>query len=245
MADDLVIAVTGPSQGHKWAWRAISWRLRRLGVTAIYLTAQSGYPGKHIDGFIISGGNDIDPAIYGGDVSQSPSVDPSRDSYELSVIAEARRRDLPVLGICRGMQLLNVQAGGTLISDLKPYRRLTSNRGTLLPRKRIEVQEHSVLHRWLGKLNSRVNSLHHQAVAELGDGFTVSSRDRDGIIQSIENDRNALRVGVQWHPEYLPQRREHRRLFDCFVRACRANRQAQHAGKDMLEPEPISQQAAA
>ncbi len=222
MAHRLIVGVTGPSRGIPWAWLAIRWQLRRLGVDGEYLTPASGYPSRAIGAFIISGGNDVDPAIYGGDVSASPSVDPLRDEFELSVLDEARRRELPVLGICRGMQLLNVHAMGTLVSDLKPYRALTFNKGTLLPRKVVRVKSRSILHDWLGKTCTKVNSLHHQAVDAVGKGLAVSARDRDGIIQAIESVNGPLRVGVQWHPEYLPYRQEQRRLFARFLAACGA-----------------------
>ena len=220
MAKQLLIGVTGPNRRLKWAWMALRWRLWRLGVAARYLPPDSGYPADDFDGFIVSGGNDIDPAIYGGDMSESPSVDPIRDAFELEILNEADRRRLPVLGICRGMQLMNVHAGGSLFSDLKPYRRLTSNRATLLPRKELTVRKGSLLHHWIGRTDPRVNSLHHQAVNSLGDGFAVAARDRDGIIQSIERDSGPLRLGVQWHPEYLPQRPEQRLLFSRFIARC-------------------------
>jgi len=171
---------------------------------------------------IIGGGNDIDPAIYGGDISSSPSVDPRRDSYELEVLEEADRRELPVLGICRGAQLINVHRGGTLFGDLGPHRRLTSNKGTLLPRKHVDIVADSTLAQWIGATNSFVNSLHHQAVKETGDGLHITAHDRDGIVQAIESTSGPLRIGVQWHPEYLPQRRDHRQLFGRFVDVCRS-----------------------
>lgn len=230
MADKLLIGVTGPSRGFKWAWLAIRWQLCRLGVAARYLAPRTGYPDGDFDGFIVSGGNDIDPAIYGGDVSSSPSVDILRDQYELKILDKADRQSLPVLGICRGMQLMNVHARGSLLGDLKPFRKLTSNRGTLLPRKRIHVRPDSLLHRWLGRLRPRVNSLHHQAVDTVGEGFSVSSHDRDGVIQSIEISDGPVRLGVQWHPEYLPQRPEQRRLFERFASACRKLRLARRVG---------------
>lgn len=243
--DDCIIGVTGPGRGIPWAWYAIRWQLRRLGVEAHYLTPAGGYPDEVFDGFIVSGGNDIDPAIYGGDVSSSPSVDPLRDEFELQVLDEADRRSLPVLGICRGMQLMNVHARGSLIGDLKPFRRMTSNRATLLPRKKIDIARDSLLHCWLGRRSSRVNSLHHQGVNKVGDGFIVSSRDRDGIVQSIENTRAPLRIGVQWHPEYLPQRAEQRQLFRRFVDECRRSRVEKRSDSKPDSPEFDHTRAAA
>ena len=223
MAEAVEIAVTGPARGIPWAWWATRWQLRRQRAVAHRLTPFSGKLDKRIAGVIIGGGNDIDPAIYGGDVSSSPSVDPERDSYELEVLAEADRRQLPVFGICRGAQLINVHAGGTLFGDLAQHRRLTSNKGTLLPRKHVTIDPDSILARWLGATTSSVNSLHHQAVRKTGDGLRVTAHDRDGIVQAIESTSGPLRIGVQWHPEYLPQRRDNRQLFARFVDACRGS----------------------
>ncbi len=205
----------------RWAWWASRWHLRRCGASAVYLNAADAYPEGDFAGFVIGGGNDIDPAIYGGDVSTSRNVDPLRDEFELSVLNLARRRGLPVLGICRGSQLLNVHAGGSLHADLQAMRHHTSNRGTLLPRKRVTVRQGSRLAGMLGREKTRVNSLHHQSVDRVGDGFVISACDRDDIVQGIESVDEPLRIGVQWHPEYMPQRRDQRRLFANFVRYCR------------------------
>lgn len=221
MAGKVAIGVTGPAQGIPWAWWATRWQLSRHGALAHRLTPASGKLGEHLAGVIIGGGNDIDPGIYGGDVSTSPSVDPERDSYELEVLAEADRRALPVLGICRGAQLINVRAGGTLFGDLAPYRKLTSNKGTLLARKQVSIAPESTLAEWVEATCTYVNSLHHQAVKDVGQELQITARDRDGIVQAIESRSGPLRVGVQWHPEYLPQRHDQRRLFGRFVKACR------------------------
>ena len=217
MAGRLIIGVTGPSQGIPWAWWATRWHLHRAGVVARRLNAATGQPGDDIAGLIIGGGNDIDPAIYGGDVSSSRSIDPARDEYELEVLKLADQRGIPVMGICRGAQLINVERGGTLVSDLSDVRVHTSNKGTLLPRKRVSIEPTSVLADLIGNATTRVNSLHHQAVERCGDGLVVSAVDRDEIVQGIESTEGPWRVGVQWHPEYMPQRRDQRRLFEGFV----------------------------
>lgn len=221
MAARLIVGVTGPSGGIPWAWWAARWHLKRAGVVARRLNAAYGYPGNDIAGFIVGGGNDIDPAIYGGDVSASRSVDPQRDSYELSILDFAEKNGVPVMGICRGAQLINVHRGGTLVSDLADVRVHTSNKGTLLPRKLVTIDAASKLAALIGKEETQVNSLHHQAVDRTGDGLVVCARDRDGIVQAIETDGNGpLVIGVQWHPEYMPQRDDQRRLFAGFVAAC-------------------------
>lgn len=222
MAAGLIIGVTGPSSGVPWAWWATRWQLKRAGVAARRLNAAAGYPGDDLAGFIIGGGNDIDPGIYGGDVSASRSIDPPRDEYELSILDLAEQRGVPVMGICRGAQLINVHRGGTLVSDLADTRVHTSNKGTLLPRKIVTVTAQSKLAGLLDNDETRVNSLHHQAVKRTGDGLVVCAVDRDQIVQGIETiDDGPLRIGVQWHPEYMPQRRDQRRLFEGFVAACR------------------------
>ncbi|MDX1507646.1 MAG: gamma-glutamyl-gamma-aminobutyrate hydrolase family protein [Woeseiaceae bacterium] len=223
MAARLIIGVTGPSHGVPWAWWATRSQLKRAGVAARRLNASTGYPGDDIAGFIIGGGNDIDPAIYGGDVSASRSIDPARDAYELKILDLAEQRGVPVMGICRGAQLINVHRGGTLVSDLANVRVHTSNKGTLLPRKAVTITAESTLAELIGSEHTRVNSLHHQAVEQTGDGLVVNALDRDQIVQGIEAiDSGPLRIGVQWHPEYMPQRRDQRRLFAGFVKACGA-----------------------
>lgn len=220
VAHRLTIGVTGPSHGIPWAWWATRFLLRRAGANARRLHAGTGAPEDDIAGFVIGGGNDIDPAIYGGDVSASRSVDPMRDEYELNVLKIAEQRGVPVLGICRGAQLINVYRGGTLVSDLSNIRVQTSNKGTLLPRKSVTIEEDAKLAHLIGAVTTRVNSLHHQAVAKTGNGLVVCARDKDDIVQGIESLEGPLRIGVQWHPEYLPQRADQRRLFTGFVGAC-------------------------
>ena len=222
MAEPLIIGVTGPSKRVPWAWWATRWQLRRAGAHARRLTAATGMPAGDLAGFVIGGGNDIDPGIYGGDVSASRSVDPLRDEFELEVLELAARRGVPVMGICRGAQLINVHAGGTLVGDLRPHRVHTSNKGTLLPRKSVRINPGSTLAEFIGGESTRVNSLHHQAVDRTGDGLAVTACDRDDIVQGIESTTGHLRIGVQWHPEYLPQRADQRRLFRYFADACRA-----------------------
>lgn len=213
--------MTGPAHGIPWAWWATRWQLQTSGAKPVRLTPRRGYRFEHLSGFVIGGGNDIDPAIYGGDLSASRSVDPARDEFELGILSLADRLAVPVLGICRGAQLINVHQGGTLLSDLAVLRRHTSNRGTLLPRKPIRIDAGSVLADFLGGTEIRVNSLHHQAVELTGKQLVVTARDRDDIVQGIESAQGVLRLGIQWHPEYLPQHAAQRRLFRRFVVACR------------------------
>lgn len=176
---------------------------------------------KGVHGVVIGGGVDIDPQRYHQQARAEARLDPARDELEYALIAGALERGLPLLGICRGAQLLNVYCGGTLHQDLREVFPGHSPRRQLFARKRIEVERHSRLFRALGKHQLRVNSLHRQGVHELGDDIVVSARDSLGVIQGIERRSGAFCVGVQWHPELLPTRRSQRRLFRALVRAAR------------------------
>jgi putative glutamine amidotransferase len=151
----------------------------------------------------------------------SPGRDPQRDRLEMQLIDQAIQRHLPVLGICRGQQLLNVYFGGTLHRELKGFYVEEPEVQSILPRKRIVVEEDSRLFRALGKKPRRVNALHRQGVDRLGERLKVSARDRNGIVQAIETEGDGFVVGVQWHPEYLPQLSEQRGIFRELVREAR------------------------
>lgn len=174
-----------------------------------------------VGGVIIGGGADIDPQRYHQEPRVEARLDPARDELEYALIAGALERGLPLLGICRGAQLLNVHCGGTLHQDLREVFPEHSPRRQLFARKRIDVEPHTRLASALGRRHLRVNSLHRQGVHELGEGIVVSARDHLGVIQGIERPAGPFCVGVQWHPELLPNRRSQRRLFRSLVRAAR------------------------
>jgi putative glutamine amidotransferase len=142
----------------------------------------------------------------------------ARDELEMKLIDAAVQRRLPILGICRGEQLINVYFGGTLHQGLAGLYTEDPEVRTILPRKRIVVEADSCLASVLGRRPVRVNALHRQAIDRLGRGMRVSARDRNGIVQAIEHESLPLVVGVQWHPEYLPQMPQQRALFRTLVR---------------------------
>lgn len=145
-------------------------------------------------------------------------IDLARDELELAVLAVADRRDLPVLGICRGAQLMNIREGGTLHRDLSTFYVETSTPWTVLPRKLIHVAP-GTLRSALATERCTVNSLHRHAIDEPGADLRIVARDRAEVVQAIEHVDHRFWIGVQWHPEYLPQRPEQRRLFDGLVAA--------------------------
>ena len=180
-----------------------------------------------VDGVVIGGGDDIAPALYGGELRLDVRLDPDRDTLEQEVLRGAFDRRLPVLGICRGSQMLNVVLGGTLHQDA--YRVYQSRHyRTVLPRKRVEIGEDTLLARSARARCLYVNALHSQAVDALGEGLSVAARDDGGMIQAIERSSDPFALGVQWHPEHLFYRRAHRRIFHSLVAAAKA-RQADAA----------------
>ncbi len=172
-------------------------------------------------GVVITGGHDVDPVLYAQDSKVLPHYDPDRDAFESAIIDDALARGLPLLGICRGAQLLNVRLGGDLIQDLRSHRRHTSNRRTILPMKTLLVERDTTLFELLGSERAKVNSLHNQSIDRLGRGLQVSARDLDGIVQAVEDPRRPYLLGVQWHPEFLLLSRQQRRLFSALVTAAR------------------------
>jgi putative glutamine amidotransferase len=168
--------------------------------------------------------------------------DAARDELEMRLIDEAVRRGLPILGICRGEQLLNVYFGGTLRQALKGLYVEDPEVRTVLPRKRVVVEPGTRLARLFGRHPRRVNALHSQAIDSLGEGLRVAARDRNGIVQAIEHATLPFVLGVQWHPEYLPQKREQRRIFEGLVREARRHAEAARGGTGVAPPHPQSTQ---
>jgi putative glutamine amidotransferase len=147
----------------------------------------------------------------------SASLDRARDALELDMLGLASSRDLPILGICRGAQLLNVFHGGTLFPEIREFYAEEPLR-TVLPRQRVEVEGDSLLFTIVGAHSFRVNALHNQSVRTVGDGLRVVARDGGGVVQAIEAPEHPFRLGVQWHPEYIPQHRRQVSLFRALVR---------------------------
>lgn len=162
-------------------------------------------------------------------------ADASRDELEMRLLDHAVRRRLPILGICRGEQLINVYFGGSLHQDLKSFYVEDPEVRTILPRKRIIIEPDTHLARAVGsKMARRVNALHDHAIHKIGAGLTVAARDRNGIVQAIEHESLPLVIGVQWHPEYMPQHKHQRALFAALVNAAR--RASCRARRDAVQP---------
>jgi putative glutamine amidotransferase len=198
--------------------------VQSTGVHALLLPVDGRAPEAlldRIDGLMVIGGADLDPAIYGQEPSEhTEATYRARDDFELALTRAALQRGLPFLGICRGMQLFNVALGGTLNQHLVDDDGVPSHRriiGTFEGTEHeIDLTPGSLAERAVGGPVHEARCHHHQAVDRLGEGLVVSGRARDGVIEAIElPDRWAL--GVQWHPE-AGERRE---LFHAFAEAAR------------------------
>ena len=216
-----VIGITGPARrahGPRWCVAAaVAW----YGGRPLQILPHDDWRAREYHGVVVTGGHDIDPVLYAEEAEVEPRYDRERDALESAVINDALARDLPLLGICRGAQLLNVCLGGSLFQDLRPHRRHTSHRRTVLPLKTLCVESGSGLARLLGPRNIRINSLHNQAIDRLGMGLRVAGRDLDGIVQAVEDPARRFVLGVQWHPEFLLLLRRQRRLFRALVECAR------------------------
>ncbi len=180
------------------------------------------------DGFLFTGGHDIDPERYGQPMySFCEEISPERDHMELILIDEIRKQDKPVLGVCRGLQLINVAFGGTLYQDLAKQK----NNPNLLqhgqkteffyPVHDVDISEDSMLKAIVKEDSIRVNSMHHQGIDVLGEGVNAVARAADGVVEAIEVPDMKFCLAVQWHPEFLWSRRDHElNIFKSFVTAC-------------------------
>ncbi|MCK7594199.1 gamma-glutamyl-gamma-aminobutyrate hydrolase family protein [Pseudomarimonas salicorniae] len=155
--------------------------------------------------------------------------DVARDVLELQLIRAAEQRRLPVLGICRGAQLLNIAAGGSLHQDLSGFYGESPQLWTLRPLREVVVEPDSRLAEALGCTRLAVNALHRQAVDRLGAGVRVVAREGNGVVQAIEGTGPRWWIGVQWHPEYLPWRSDQLALFARLLQAARVRRRADAA----------------
>ena len=164
---------------------------------------------KEIDGLLLTGGGDVHPGLYGREekIDLVEEVNEMRDSFEFDVIGKALDQELPILGICRGIQIMNVFLGGTLIVDLPTdgFRNHVERDG-IGHRHALNVIPHSLLEAISGRGARKVNSIHHQAIDEVGKGLMVSSKSDDGVVESLEwilKDRMPFLLLVQWHPERM------------------------------------------
>ncbi|MBD7909040.1 gamma-glutamyl-gamma-aminobutyrate hydrolase family protein [Sporosarcina gallistercoris] len=183
---------------------------------------------ERLDGLLLSGGFDINPLFYDEEpIKELGEISPGRDDNEMELVRAFLQADKPVLGICRGHQVLNVAQGGTMYQDIHALmdgdilQHVQNARRDHLSH-RVELVENSKISTIFGTTNILVNSFHHQAVKDVSDGFTVGGTASDGVIEAIESEKHKFVIGVQWHPENTACAGDvpSNRLFNAFVEAC-------------------------
>jgi putative glutamine amidotransferase len=178
-----------------------------------------------VDGLLFTGGPDLDPGVYGHErhPELGPDVDRAGDEYELALLTAATARDLPVLGICRGMQALNVSRGGTLHQHLPDITALDHRQGhePHAPAHPAVVRPGSLLHDLTGASALEVNSFHHQAADRIGAGLEVCAQAPDGTVEALWDPAARFCLGVQWHAELLTQHARHAAVVGGLVAASR------------------------
>lgn len=212
-----VVGVTGNARWFSPSWWCIWLTLSCQGAQAQRISVRHSVDLERLDALVVSGGDDIHPSLYQEESSHNVDYDFERDRLEQIHIRYALAQGLPLLGICRGHQLINVTCGGSLYADIALTRKNTSNRRVLFALKHATLKPTGVLARWFGRSEIRINSLHHQAIKRVADGFEAIAWDQDGFIQGIENTQGKPIFGVQWHPEYLFYKTSHRRIFRQLV----------------------------
>jgi gamma-glutamyl-gamma-aminobutyrate hydrolase PuuD len=219
-----VLAVCG-SPGHWGPESSLPYEraLRDAGIDPVFVEPGSRVP-LDVTGLVLMGGSDVNPARYGETPGrETDDPDNARDDLECLLIEDFLRRDLPLLAICRGIQILNVQHGGALVQHLDAtarHRVKTADRG--LPAHEVEIVPATKLAAIAGESRVwNVNSRHHQAIGRLGDGLLVSARDpADNTIEAVERPDRRFVVGVQWHPENMSLTDAHQaKLFQAFADA--------------------------
>ncbi len=220
------VGVTGSDVRFSWSWYAIKTAVFLAGGRAIRITTSRRYPQEQLDAVIVSGGDDIHPGLYESEELPDKEYDHDRDELEQSYIRYALDEGVPLMGICRGYQLINVLHGGNLHLDIRKMRRNTSNFGTILARKTVVLEPGSFIADLTGRERLRVNSLHYQAVDRVGEELNVAGRDLDQFVQVLEHHEGAPILGVQWHPEYLFYLPVQLRLFRWLVEQASAWRSA-------------------
>ena len=195
-----------------------------------------------IDGLLLTGsGPDVNPALYGERQQyRFPVVAERRCDFELSLIRLALRTRIPTLGICGGMQTMNVACGGSLYQDIPTQMKNTLQHRQSPPATRlthsVSVMTGSLLRRIVQRSNMQVNSSHHQSVKTVGTQLTTSALAPDGIVEAIEHPAHRFFLGVQWHPEFLFDRHlVHRRIFQAFLRAS-SSRRSPHTPQTIAVP---------
>lgn len=172
------------------------------------------------DGLLLTGGTDIDPASYGRPIDKEQTHDPdsSRDRLEMALIQEARKRELPILGICRGFQMLNVAYGGTL-DQHRPHQNtaIVENPTLRIELTKVSLTPGSLSARAVGSEHVEVYCLHHQGIDDIGAGLRTTGIADDGMVEAVEDPSANFVLGVLWHPEQMLEHQHSRAIYQAFL----------------------------
>jgi len=216
----VTIGISGPSR-RSLAHRLISLGLRMHGARTHYIRPGSNVDVSLLDGLVLSGGTHVHPENFDQQPQVTARYDRRRDATDHRLLEEAEAIGIPVLGICRGAQFINVFHGGSLCQNVTPLRVHTRHRPLLLPLQTVRLVSDSRLGQLMHAPVIGANRIHSQAIKRLGRNLRVVAVDNDLFVQAIENTRGQWLMGVQWHPEYLLYHGGHRRIFRQFVEAAR------------------------
>ena len=223
-----LIGVSGPNR-RGWALRGFThFAVRRAGGRPVKITPVHGPDRNRLAGIVVAGGADVNPSLYGQENVACRHLDPARDELEADLLKWAVEHGRPILAICRGMQLLNVALGGTLHQEAsKEYPGFKPTTG-LYRQATLRRPVHIIKRGWVSELLGTgrkvhlVNSLHHQAIAEVAPALEVVAVDEQGMVQAVELVRkDVFVVGLQWHPELMPHAKVQMSFFRALVKACR------------------------
>ena len=179
----------------------------------------------HMHGILLTGGHDVSPALYNEKpLKECAQTIEERDRMEMILLKKTLERDMPVLGICRGIQFLNVFAGGTLYQDLPTQRPTKTEHHQSppydIPVHEVTIKDDSKLFKLLGKSSIRVNSYHHQAIKDIGEDLKIMAISEDGLIEAVEMPDKRFVWAVQWHPEFAYKKDDvQRKIFEEFVKS--------------------------
>ncbi len=221
-----IIGITKPDNKALLEFLAIAAAVKMAGGTPQILTASSDYRAAKIDGIILGGGSDVFPGLYQQSPKEEYQYDRERDEMGVFWCERARDEQIPALGICRGAQLMNVVCGGRLhMSVAEAYEDAHYPDGFLhnaLYRKTINIKESTLLNKITERIELEVNSIHKQAISDLGDGLEINAQENNGVIQAIAHTSHPFFLGVQFHPEFLIYQEVFRDIFKALITATKA-----------------------
>ncbi|MGO3693915.1 gamma-glutamyl-gamma-aminobutyrate hydrolase family protein [Marinobacter sp.] len=226
----LTIGISGPTR-KRIAQRLIGLGLRLKGAHTYYIRPGARVDVSLLDGLVLSGGTHVHPERYGQEPQVSARYDRARDTTDQLLLEQAEAVGIPVLGICRGAQFINIFHGGSLCQNVTPLRVNTRHRPLLLPMQTVRLVATSRLGQLMGTPVIGANRIHSQAIKQLGKHLKVVAVDNDLFVQAIESTQGQWLMGLQWHPEYLLYHGGHRRIFGQFLQAALSFKLAR------LEPE--------